>query len=93
MKNKELIEMKLKTLERGLILGCYNQKIEELSKTELVKVLDNLSEEWTDVDVTIGKKEYIVEIATVDNERDFDILTKAEYISRYGDERWDKDDN
>ena len=45
-----------------------------------------VDEEHTDVKVSINRKPYVVEIATVDNEKDFSVLSKAEYINRYGSE-------
>ncbi|NLL69711.1 MAG: hypothetical protein GX238_01115 [Epulopiscium sp.] len=83
MDNKKLIENKVKSL--GYLIGCYNSEMEKVSKEELEKVLEALDfADHTDVSIFINKKEYIVEIATVDDEIDFNIMSKQEYASTYG---------
>lgn len=88
MSNKEVIENKVKLL--GLDLGCYNNIIEKIGKKELSKILNELDQEYTDVVVNMRGKIFVVEIATVDREKDFDIKNKAEYIDLYGDEKFDE---
>lgn len=87
MKNTTLIKQKLSELSEKIgytyTLGCYNLQIEKLSEKELNKVLDKINNDWTDVHVIIDKNKYIVEIKTVDDEKDIDILTLAEYNLRY----------
>lgn len=85
---KERIESHLASKE--LTLGCYDQTLEKLSEEELQKVLEN-AEYQTDTDVKIKNKPYVVEIDIVDSEVDFSVLTKFEYISRYGNERYEDD--
>lgn len=85
---KERIEAHLANKE--LTLGCYDKVLEKLPEEELQKVLEN-AEYQTDTDVTIKNKPYVVEIDIVDSEVDFSVLTKSEYISRYGDERYEDD--
>lgn len=87
MTNKELIAQELGKM--GFVIGCYDEAMEKLSKKSLKDVLDYMTEEHTDVDVRINRKCYVVEISTVDNEKDFNALTKTEYIARYGTERWE----
>lgn len=87
--HKDRIENKLK--EMGYTLGCYDQAMDKLSQIELKKVINNIYGDYTDVDVKIRGKIHVVEISVVDDEIDFTMLTQAEYISRYGDERWDND--
>ena len=67
-----------------------DKNIEKISKKELKKVIDFICGDSTDVDIYIRKKLYIVEISMCDNEIDFNLLTQEEYISRYGDERWEE---
>lgn len=89
--NKQLLETKIKEL--GFELGCYHKSIETLTKKELNKVLAQLDQESTDVDVMIKKKLYVVEITTMDNEKDIQMLSREEYIDRYGmKERWYDED-
>lgn len=87
--NKEIIIEKLK--EMNFQIGCYDVKIDKVSKAEFQKILNSLNDESTDIDIKIRRVEYVVEIQTVDDEKDFSIMTKNEYISRYGDERYDEE--
>lgn len=84
--NKETIQ---ECLQGKYTIGCYDNDIERLSKKELKKVLDNIFEEATDIIVKVRNKVYVVELTTVDEEKDFNLLTKAEYISRYGSEKFE----
>ena len=92
--NKELIVERIQKLvkETGVnfSLGCWDKNIEKISKKELKKVIDSIYGDSTDVDVYIRKKLYVLQISVVDNEIDFNLLTQEEYISRYGDERWEE---
>jgi hypothetical protein len=81
MKNKEEI---LKVVNKlGLSIGCYDKLVDSLTLKELNKVLENI-EYQTDTEVTINSKNYVVEIDIVENEVDFNLLTKEEYVDRYG---------
>ena len=62
--------IKTEILKRGFEVGCINRDLESLTKVALDKVKQNLDEEYTDVFVTIRGKLYVVEISTVDNEKD-----------------------
>lgn len=94
--NKELIAERIQKLikETGVnfSLGSWDKNIEKISQKELKKVLDSIYGDSTDVDVYIRKKLYVVEINIIDNEIDFNLLTQEEYISRYGDERWEDEE-
>jgi hypothetical protein len=83
MSNKELIQNKIKSF--NYVLGCYNPHIDKLSKKELNKVLESIECEHTDIHITLNRKKYVVEVKTVDNEKDLDILSYDEYIDRYGE--------
>ena len=87
MSNKAKLEQEAN--KYGYTIGCYNAKMDLLKPAQLRKVLDEIYfESSTDVDVAINRRKHVVEISFVDNEVDFNVLTKAEYIGRYGDERW-----
>ena len=75
--------------ELGYKMGCWDNKLYLLNPTNLKKVLDNLDQEHTDVKICINRKHHVVEITTVDGEKDFSVLTKAEYIDRYGSEKYE----
>ena len=90
MTNKEKLEEAIKREHEGMIMGGCNDKIELLNKTNIDKVIKGLSYGGsTDVDVYINRKPHVVEISHVDNEIDFGVITKEEYINRYGDERYE----
>lgn len=74
----------------GLQVGNrgFDEKINLLSAKALKEVIMNM-EFATDTDIKIQRKSYVIEIDIVDNEIDLNVLTKAEYINRYGDERYD----
>jgi hypothetical protein len=82
MKNKLVIQQKLMSL--GLLLGTYDSGIEKLSKEGMSKILDNIEYGSTDIGVTIGENDYVVEIYHVDNEVDLNLITTREYALTYG---------
>lgn len=88
MSNKEKIQKVAH--EFGATIGCYDKLLDSLTKKELDKVLGSI-EFQNDTDVSIKRKKYVVEIDVVENEVDFSVLTKEEFINRYGNERWDND--
>lgn len=71
----------------GMKIGCWDEKLNQLNQANLKKVLHGMRFE-EDTDVSINRKKHVVEIDVMDNEIDFAVLTKEEYISRYGDERY-----
>lgn len=88
---KEKIQKRIKQEYSKNKLGCYDSELERLTPYYLKKVFDGLSYgDSTDVDIKIDKQNYVVEISYVDNEVDFSVITKQEYISRYGNERYEK---
>lgn len=94
--NKELIAERIEELskieKRNFSLGCWDKNIEKISKKEIKKVIDSIYGDSTDFDIYIRRKLHVVEISIVDYEIDFSLLTKEEYISRYGDERWEDEE-
>lgn len=83
MKIRNEIESKVKEL--GCILGCYDNDLDKLlTKSGLEKVLDNLDQEYTDLFLNIEKELYVVEIATVDNEKDIKLSKAVDYFNQYG---------
>lgn len=84
VKVKDSIEQKLEEL--GFEIGCYCNRIDSLITTKklLNKVLDNLDQEHTDVFITVRGNLYVIEISTVDNEKDINLYTGVAYFSKYG---------
>lgn len=89
MTNEERIQKKLEGTE--FIMGGFNDKMELLNIGNLKKVMKDMLYGSTDIDVFVNRKPYVVEVSHVDNEIDFGIITKEEYINRYGSERYDRD--
>ncbi|MEG0578934.1 MAG: hypothetical protein RR490_03355 [Niameybacter sp.] len=87
---QEMVEKEVKRL--GLEMGTFDQDMNKLTKKQLKVVLESVPYANTDIDVMIKGKLHVVEISQVDYEVDFQLLTQAEYISRYGDERWYEED-
>ena len=88
MNNAQFIEQFV--IESGLSIGIYHAKIDRLSKRWLKAVLDGIESE-SDTDVFINRIPHVVEIDVVDNEVDLRVITKKEYIDRYGNERYEDD--
>jgi hypothetical protein len=80
MENKVAIKEKL--ISVGLTLGCYDTKIEKLSKKDMKKLIDNI--EFGSTDVGVSNNKLIVEVIYVDNEVDLSVATAAEYAKTYG---------
>ena len=71
--------------ELGCVLGCYDKSLDKVLTTPaLKKVLVNLEQEYTDLFLNIKKELYVVEIATVDNEKDIKLFKAVDYFSQYG---------
>lgn len=83
MINKQKISEHIEGLGWGYTLGCYNEKIDQLKPASLKKVLEAVEEECTDIKVTLNGMPHIVEVATVDSERDLNIMTLKEYRNTY----------
>ena len=86
--NKEKLEKIIHA--EGLKIGCYSELMEKITKKEFEKVFDNALHE-ADTDVKINRKDYVVQIDRVEEEIDFVIISKSEYINRYGNERYEDD--
>jgi len=84
MTNKEKIENKIKSL--GYEVGCCDEMLNTLTASATKKVLDALDEECTDVFITMKKITHVViEISTVDNEKDVTFNFMTDYFKKYGD--------
>lgn len=84
--NKQRIEEKLN--KEGFIIGCYDNNIDKLNYNNVKKILDNLCFGATDVQVSLNRKKYIIEISDVDNEYDFKMTAKSTYLDKYGDDEY-----
>ena len=73
-----------KAFKEGYMVGCYDNKVNELNATNLRKVLAAIRYQ-EDVKVFINRKPYIAQLDEVDGYIDFDIITLAEYENRFGE--------
>lgn len=87
MTNKERIIKFLKA--KGYVVGCWDNKIEQMTLYSLGKMLKSIYDDSTDIIVSINRKVHVVEVCFMDNEVDFTVLTKKEYIDRYGNEKFE----
>jgi|GEM_PF-3669406 len=84
---RNYIESKLKQENEELQIGCYDKIIDTFSKRSVNRIIENAIDlEHTDIAVTNKGTRYIVEISTVDNEKDFKVKTASEYKNLYGRE-------
>ena len=94
--NRKLIESRIKELNKkfgyNLKLDIYDSSIDKISAKVLNYELNNFFGDSTDIDLVTRGKIYVMEIMVNDDEEvDTELLTQEEYISRYGDERWDEE--
>ena len=84
--NKQRIEEKLN--KEGFTIGCYDSNIDKLNYNNVKKILDNLCFGATDIQVSLNRKKYIIEISDVDNEYDFKMTAKSVYLNKYDDDEY-----
>lgn len=88
MNNRERL---IKTISQfGYSLSIYDHAIDKLSSRMINKITNSFMGDSTDIDVTLNRKPCVVEMSVVDNEVDITMLTKEQYINRYGNERWEE---
>ena len=84
--NKQRIEEKLN--KEGFTIGCWDKNIDKLNYNNIKKVLDDIPFGSTDIQVSLNRKKYIVEVSDVDNEYDFKMTEKNTYLDRYVDDEY-----
>ena len=85
MKNRKLIEDKLKTITYcNAKIGTYDSLMEKVNEKDMEDILAFVEEGWIDIPVTIDNKKYVVEIETVENEVDFHVINVEDYEKKYG---------
>lgn len=90
LNNKDRIGSHLAS--KGYIIGCYDKRLETLSKHQLKRVIKLLEdyEDSQDIDLYIDRKLHVLEVCYVDAEVDLTLKTKAEYVAEFGEERWSR---
>lgn len=77
--------LKKEIIKLNYEVGSIDKNINTLTQKAIKEVIENLDEEYTDVFVTIRKKLYVIEIATVDmKEKDINVYTGYQYFAKYG---------
>lgn len=85
--NKEKVQQFAE--KEGLVLGCWNSLLEDFTEASLKHVLSSIDiGSATDIVVRNNLQEYVVSVDFVDNEIDFTLWTKTEYISIFGEEKF-----
>lgn len=96
MSNVELLEKAIekfneenKQYEYNFKLGAVTKEIDNLEKSQIYKIIQNLTGDYTDVKVYLGKKPYIAEISWITDTPDgdeVDIIMKSleQYELQYG---------
>lgn len=82
MNVKNEIIKKIKSM--GYELGCYDDSLSKLTNKALKEVIKYLDEDSSDVFLMIRNKLYVVEITTVDNEKDVKLYEGLNYFRQYG---------
>ena len=86
--NKQRVEEKLN--REGFIIGYWDKQLDKLNYNNIKKVLEDIPFGATDIQVSLNRKKFIVEVSDVDNEYDFKMTSVSSYRSKYGDEYDDK---
>jgi hypothetical protein len=84
--NKQRIEEKLN--KEGFIIGCWDKQLDKLNYNNIKKILDDIPFGATDIQVSLNRKKYIVEVSDVDNEYDFKMTSKTSYLNKYDDDEY-----
>lgn len=82
MTNKEIIENELNSI--GYELGCWDNKINEIDKQEIEKIIFYLEEECIDIPIEHKNETHMIELKTVDKEKDLSMMEFNAYKVHYG---------
>lgn len=86
---KQALEIVLKDM--GYTIGCYDKFISSLTTANLKEVLHAVRfGDATDLVIRQNMKDYVISIDFVEGEVDFTTYTKAEYIDRFGSEKFEE---
>lgn len=69
----------------GYTAGCIDDSLDNIiDNNSITQIINELSEEHTDIFISINNELYVVEISTVDNEKDIYLYTAVAYFKKYG---------
>ncbi len=80
-----------KKLGSNFTIGCWDKDIEKLNQNNLKNIIENLGE-TTNVLVNLNRKKFICEMNNIDSELDFRLISRENYISKYGYDPYLEDD-
>lgn len=76
----------------GLKVGIIDNRLKQFNQTTIKKIINNFFGDSTDIDIKYKCKEYVLEIEVIDFKTvDIYLIPKKEYISMYGNERYEED--
>lgn len=76
----------------GLEIGIVDNRLKQFNKTTIEKIINNFFGDTTDIDIKYKCKDYILEMEVIDFKTvDIYMIPKKEYISLYGNERYEED--
>lgn len=76
----------------GLKVGIIDNRVKQFNKTTIEKIINNFFGDTTDIDIKYKCKNYILEFDVIDfSIVDIYMIPKKEYISMYGNERYEED--
>lgn len=84
--NRDRISEKLS--KEGFTIGCWDKQLDKLNYNNIKKILDDIPFGATDIQVSLNRKKYIVEVSDVDNEYDFKMTAKTSYLNKYDDDEY-----
>ena len=84
MTNRQRIQKEINKKGSNFKIGCWDKQVELLNYNNLKKVINNIGEN-TDVEIHINRKKYICQLTNIDNEIDFNIISRTDYMDQYGD--------
>ena len=76
----------------GLKVSIVDNRLKQFNQTTIKKVIDNFFGDSTDIDIKYKCKDYVLEIDVINfSIVDIYMIPKKEYISMYGNERYEED--
>ena len=76
----------------GLKVSIVDNRLKQFNQTTIKKVIDNFFGDSTDIDIKYKCKDYVLEIDVINfSIVDIKKKKKKEYISMYGNERYEED--
>lgn len=76
----------------GLKVGIIDNRVNQFNQTTVKKVINNFFGDSTDIDIRYKCKDYVLEFDVIDfSTVDIYMIPKKEYVSMYGNERYEED--